>query len=69
MVKDKGTIILKKLSDKKLIELVQSAHDSLFVTECFGKRDCMIYYFGLNELEKRGYEVKEERQLIIKFFK
>ena len=65
MAKDK-IIVLKELSDKKLISFVQSAFDSLFMTQCFSKKDCMLYYFGLNELEKRGYKVKEEGHLTIK---
>lgn len=48
---------MKKLSDKELIELVKSLHDSIYVTECYGVKDMVNHELGLLELEKRGYHV------------
>ena len=51
-------MLLSKLTDKKLIEIVKESHDSICVADCFGTSDLKAYYGGMAELEKRGYKVK-----------
>jgi hypothetical protein len=50
------------LSDDDLIRLVLSLHDSIYVSECFGSKDVLMYEKATDILYKRGYEVDRKVQ-------
>lgn len=56
---------IKEQTDKELINLVNGLFDSLYITECFGTKDMLLYEAGCRELEKRGYQVNETKKLSI----
>jgi len=57
----------KNVSDEKLIETTQGLFQSIFISrDCFGTKDLIFYELAVRELGRRGYEVKEQKYLIIK---
>ena len=52
-------------TDKELIELATSLHTAIFVVDCCSSHDISEYEYTLNELEKRGYSIREEVHLKI----
>jgi len=52
-----------KLKDLK--ELVLSCHDSIYGAGCYSVKDIIRLDNGVAELERRGYEVEEEKTLTI----
>lgn len=60
---------LKGLSDKELIKEILELYHNLYTTECFGKRGIMLYHYAVSELEGRGYEVGEEKRMLIEKLK
>jgi hypothetical protein len=55
----------KDYPDKELIKLVQSLHESIYVTDCFGTNDLRYYESISKELENRGYHLNEANKLEI----
>lgn len=56
---------IKNVSDEKLIEITQELFQSIFISDCFGTKDLIFYELAVRELGRRGYEVKEQKNLII----
>lgn len=56
---------IKSLSDEELIELAESLHEAVYVSDCYGARDVAMYELKLQELEKRGYKVQQQKQIRI----
>lgn len=57
---------VKEMSDEDLKDNAQELHTSIYVVECFGSRDLLLYEQVSKELAERGYEVKERKTLSIK---
>jgi hypothetical protein len=53
-------------TDKELIDSAKELHCSICNVECFGVNDLKRYEGVLKELEKRGYEISENSNLVIK---
>lgn len=53
-------------TDKKLIDTAKELYCSINTTECYGVSDVLWYDGICNELEKRGYEIKEDSYLNIR---
>ena len=56
----------KDMTIKELKELVESSHDSIYITQCSGTRDLKNLDGGILELKKRGYIVSRVEKLSIK---
>jgi hypothetical protein len=56
---------LDEMSDEELIELARQLYDSIYVSDCYGVSDLVLYYAVIGELARRGYEVVEEAELVI----
>jgi hypothetical protein len=52
-------------TDKELIANAEELHCSINTIECYGTKDLLWYEGICRELEKRGYEISEERSLKI----
>jgi hypothetical protein len=50
---------------KDLIDYAKELHCSIYNVECFGVNDLIWYEGILKELEKRGYEISENSNLVI----
>jgi hypothetical protein len=59
------TITKNNISDKDLIELTTSLYTAIYILDCFSSNDIIEYEYSLNELEKRGYNIREEKLLVI----
>lgn len=55
-----------EMKDEELIEMAEGLHDMIYQVECYGVRDMHNYEGSLIELEKRGYEIHEEKTLHIR---
>jgi hypothetical protein len=56
---------IEKMSDKELIELARQLHESIYVFDCYGVGDLLLYYAVLDELRKRGYTAETVEKLVI----
>ena len=56
---------IRKLSDEELIELAKQLYESIYVFDCYGAGDLALYYAVIAELERRGYKIAEEAELVI----
>lgn len=61
----KNTLEIKKLSDTNLKKWAYDLYASLYITECFGSNDILLYELVYKELEKRGFEISENQKLKI----
>ena len=52
-----------EMTTKELKLEAKGLHDSIYITECFGTLDLLIYEGVLRELEKRGYVAHEASTL------
>jgi len=52
-------------TDKELIELATSLYTAIFVFDCYSGSDTIQYDNIINELEKRGYSIHEEKHIVI----
>lgn len=52
-------------TDKELIELAKSLYTANFILDYFSSHDLREYDYTINELEKRGYIIREEKHLLI----
>jgi len=59
-------LYIKNKSNEELKNEAQELFQCIFISECFGTRDLQLYELILEELKGRGYEVKEQKSLIIK---
>jgi hypothetical protein len=57
---------IEKMSDKELIELVSQLHEAIYVFDCYGVGDLLLYYAVIDELRKRGYTIETAEKLVIK---
>jgi hypothetical protein len=62
----KQAVKYTKLSDSELIGEAMALYDSIYVTECYGVKDILYLDAITAELEKRGYEVMEDKKLTFK---
>lgn len=63
-MKDKSN----KFSDmtvKRLKDIAESCYQSIYISECYGSKDCVNYTLACNELERRGYAVNESKYITI----
>lgn len=56
---------MKKKTDKELISDALALHSSIYVTECYGTKDMVLYELICDELEGRGYEIAVTEKLSI----
>jgi hypothetical protein len=56
---------LKEMSDEELIELARQLHSAIYVSDCYGVSDMLLYRAVIAELERRGYRVVEKAELVI----
>jgi hypothetical protein len=56
---------IRKLSDRELIELARQLHSAIYVSDCYGVSDILLYRAVIAELERRGYRVVEKPELVI----
>ena len=56
---------LKNLTTEKLKEDAQGLWKQIYVSECFGVNDMILLGWIEQELYRRGYEFKENTQLVI----
>jgi len=54
------------MSNKELVETARSLWNMIYDAECYGVRDMFYLSEALEELEKRGYEIRESTKLSIK---
>ena len=57
---------IQKQTDKELKELAVELWSSIYQTDCYGTKDLILYGLAYRELEKRGYEIKENKKLLIR---
>jgi len=68
---DRGLIMKNKfdkfsdMSIKRLKDIAQDCFHSIYISECFGSKDCINYTLACNELNKRGYDINEDRNIHI----
>jgi hypothetical protein len=56
---------MRQMSDEELIELARQLHESIYVFDCYGVSDLLLYYAVLDELRKRGYTIETVEKLVI----
>jgi len=56
---------LENQSNGELIADAEALHESIYITGCFGRKDTLLLELALRELERRGYEIKEVKRLVI----
>lgn len=56
---------LKTWRDEELIAEAKTLHGLIYITNCYGTKDMLVLELVSRELERRNYEVKEEKRLVI----
>jgi hypothetical protein len=56
---------IDELSDKELLDELQSYYHTVEVVECFGSKDVVALQALWNEAVSRGFEIDEGKNLII----
>jgi hypothetical protein len=62
---DDESSLVENWTTKKLKSTATSCHDIVYKVECFSTHDLLELEACLAELEKRGYSIKENKNLII----
>lgn len=52
-------------TDEQLVTLARECFDSIYVVDCYGVGDCVLYDAVCQELSRRGYEVNDDDGLRI----
>ena len=53
------------MKDKDIINLVEGLYKSIYVVDCYGSKDMLLFATMIDALNKRGYEMEENSQLQI----
>ena len=51
--------------DQELLETAYELFNTIYITDCFGVKDLVRYELICRELERRGYDIKETKDLEI----
>ena len=54
-----------EMSDEKLLESAEILHQVIHIANCFSAQDVLLYQAVVDELGRRGYQVDEDRELVI----